>query len=91
MTDYSSICSTLSGSIDINTLPEIDQYRNTFYASNYSRRGYGFAGWNDKYDMTGTNYGPIQTAIIPMESVPNGLSLYAHWVESSGNLQGWTG
>ena len=90
-TNYVDMCGGPTGFIDINTLPEIDQYKNSLYASNFSREGYGFAGWNDKYDMTGNNYGPIQTVTLPLENVPNGLSLYAHWVESSGELQNWTG
>ena len=90
-TDYYSWCGGATDYIDINTLPEIDQYRNSLYASNFSREGYGFAGWNDKYDMSGTNYGPNQDVVIPLNEATNGFSLYAHWVESSGELQNWTG
>lgn len=53
-------------------------------ASNFSRPGYGFAGWNTKSDGTGTLYGPNQTITMP----GNGkLDFYAHWVASAGDLQ----
>ncbi len=58
--------------------------------SNFSRPGYGFRGWNTKADGTGTNYGPNQT--ITVSDLSNeGLQLYAMWVPSSGDLQGWNG
>ena len=59
----------------------------TLYASNFSRTGYGFAGWNDKYDYTGNFYGPSQTITVPTGTTANGLSLYAVWVPSAGSLQ----
>ena len=59
----------------------------TLYASNFSRQGYGFAGWNDKYDYTGTFYGPNQTITVPTGTTANGLSLYAVWIKSAGSLQ----
>ena len=64
-------------------------------ASNFSRTGYGFAGWSDKFDYA-TNpeakfYGPQETMAIPDTSIytgeGKGLSLYAVWVKSAGNLQ----
>ena len=63
----------------------------TLYASNFSRTGYGFAGWSDAYDYT-TNpnakfYGPQETITVPEGTTANGLSLYAVWVESIGSLQ----
>ena len=63
----------------------------TLQASNFKRDGYGFAGWNDKADMSGTNYGPNQTIPVTQDMIDNGFTLYAHWVESTGNLQGWNG
>ena len=57
-------------------------------APNYSREGYGFASWNTSPDGTGTNYGPNEYITMPASGV---LTLYANWVASSGNLQGWTG
>jgi len=62
-----------------------------FYPSNFSRSGYGFAGWNTKADGTGTNYGPMETITITAGQYANdGLRLYAKWVQSAGNLQDWT-
>ena len=67
-------------------------------ASNFSRTGYGFAGWSDKFDYA-TNgeakfYGPQETMTIPDTSIytgdGKGLSLYAVWVKSAGNLQDTT-
>ena len=63
----------------------------TLYASNFKRDGYGFAGWNDKYDYTGTFYGPNQTITVPTGTSANGLSLYAVWVKSAGTIQNWNG
>ena len=62
--------------------------------SNFSRTGYGFAGWSDKYDYA-TNpeakfYGPNETITLNAADYTGtnpGLSLYAVWVKSQGNLQ----
>ena len=67
----------------------------TLLASNFSRTGYGFAGWSDKFDYATNNeahfYGPQETLSIPDTSIytgeGKGLSLYAVWVKSQGNLQ----
>lgn len=59
-------------------------------ASNFSRPGYGFAGWNTEPDGSGTNYGPNQT-ITTGDLSEFGMMLYANWVPSSGDLQGWQG
>ena len=67
----------------------------TLLASNFSRTGYGFAGWSDKFDYATNNeahfYGPQETITIPDTSIytgeGKGLSLYAVWVKSQGNLQ----
>ncbi|MBQ2622774.1 hypothetical protein IJG12_00400 [Candidatus Saccharibacteria bacterium] len=61
------------------------------WASNFKRDGYGFAGWNDKYDYSGTNYGPNQTITAPADVQTNGLSLYAVWIKSAGTIQNWNG
>ena len=66
-------------------------------ASNFSRQGYGFAGWSDVPDYT-TNanahfYGPQEdiTFTAGQYTSPNpGLSLYAVWVPSTGYLQNST-
>ena len=61
------------------------------WAPNFKRSGYGFAGWNTSYDYTGTSYGPQQTITTPSNTSTNGLSLYAIWVKSAGNMQNWGG
>ena len=66
----------------------------TLFASNFSRTGYGFAGWSDVYNYeTNTNahfYGPNEditfTAGDYTGSNP-GLSLYAVWIPSAGSFQ----
>ena len=57
-------------------------------ASNFSRSGYGFMGWNTQPDGTGTQYGPNQNFPIPSSG---GVNLFAKWVKSSGTLQIWNG
>ena len=66
----------------------------TLLASNFSRAGYGFAGWSDKFDYA-TNasakfYGPQENITFARGQYTgsnSGLSLYAVWVKSEGNLQ----
>ena len=65
-------------------------------ASNFSRTGYGFAGWSTTHDYSDSAgfLGPqeeISFAAGQYTGSNPGLSLYAHWVKSAGNLQGWTG
>ena len=60
-------------------------------ASNFSRTGYGFAGWSDSFDYA-TNagakfYGPMETITVPTGTTANGLSLYAVWIKSEGSIQ----
>ena len=61
------------------------------FASNFSRDGYGFAGWSDAYDYeTNPNanfYGPNEDITVPEGTTAHGLSLYAVWIKSAGNLQ----
>lgn len=59
-------------------------------SSNYSRSGYGFAGWNTIANGSGTSYGPNQT-INTGDLSAQGLRLYAMWVPSSGDFQSWKG
>ena len=65
-------------------------------ASNYSRTGYGFAGWSEDPDAashlsTATVYGPQETVELTAGTYQNaGRNLYAVWVASAGNLQNWT-
>ncbi len=61
------------------------------WASNFSRTGYGFAGWNTKFDYSGTTYGPNETITAPADVSTKGLSLYAVWIKSSGTIQNWNG
>ena len=64
----------------------------TLYAPNYKHSNYGFAAWNTKADGTGTNYGPNQTIEFTAgQYSTGGLKLYAKWIVSAGNMQGWTG
>ncbi len=66
----------------------------TLWASNFKRDGYGFAGWNDKYDYSGNFYGPNQTITFTAGQYTgdnNGLALYAVWVKSAGTIQNWNG
>ena len=66
----------------------------TLRPSNFSRTGYGFAGWSDKFDYA-TNpeakfYGPneiIRLNTADYTGTNPGLSLYAVWVKSQGSLQ----
>ena len=73
----------------------------TLYASNYKRTGYGFLGWSfTQIDPDASNaatqianatiYGPNETITLP-SSISGDLVLYAVWMKSAGNLQGWTG
>ena len=57
-------------------------------ASNFSRTGYGFAGWNTKSDGSGSNYGPQENVAVPQVG---GVNLFANWIPSAGSLQTWTG
>ena len=70
---------------------ELDGNYLKLWASNYKRDGYGFAGWNDQFDYSGTFYGPNQLIDLPSDLGANGLSLYAVWVESDGRIQNWDG
>ena len=61
------------------------------YAPNFKNDGYGFAGWSDDVYGNGTKYGPNQTITAPSDVQTTGLSLYAIWVPSAGDMQSWTG
>ncbi|MDO4747216.1 MAG: hypothetical protein Q4A70_02665, partial [Candidatus Saccharibacteria bacterium] len=68
----------------------------TLLASNFSRAGYGFAGWSTTYDYSDDTgfLGPQEYITFTAGQYTgsnNGLSLYARWIKSAGNLQGWTG
>lgn len=62
----------------------------TLIAPNFSRPGYGFAGWNTESDGTGTTYGPNETISIgDLSSL--GMDLYAKWIPATNIMQNWTG
>ncbi len=48
-------------------------------ASNFSRAGYGFTGWNTKEDGSGTQYGPMETIVFTEDMNADGLVLFANW------------
>jgi uncharacterized repeat protein (TIGR02543 family) len=49
------------------------------YPSNYSREGYGFAGWNTEADGSGEMY-DIDGSFYPIEaSGKSEVTLYATW------------
>ena len=81
------------GTMGCQTLSSSDTFI-TLLASNYSSTGYGFAGWSDKYDYA-TNpeahfYGPQEEFHFTEGQYTGanpGLSLYAVWIKSAGNLQ----
>ena len=64
-------------------------------APNYSRAGYGFAGWSPDFNATtsSTIYGPNQTITTATDGTgdadvsEHGLILYPVWIASTGNLQ----
>ena len=87
MPNGSDVEGTMANQTISSTATSID-----LYPSNFSRAGYGFAGWNTKADGTGTNYGPMETiSITAGQYNVEGLRLYANWIESEGSLQNWTG
>lgn len=71
--------------ISFDNLPDNNYYTLDLLAPNYYKTGYGFAGWNTAPDGTGTNYGPNQTI-----TTTNGETLYAKWVQSTGNMQSFS-
>ena len=90
------------GSMGCQTIPssgttnDVSPTSAVLLASNFSREGYGFAGWFTTYDYSDPTgfYGPQE--YIEFESGAysgnnSGLSLYAHWVKSTGSLQNWSG
>ena len=65
-------------------------------ATNFSRKGYGFAGWSEDISAadhlsTATVYGPQETITTKSDHSTNGLSLYAVWIPSAGSIQNWSG
>ena len=68
-------------------------------APNYSRPGYGFAGWSTDFETTSSSiiYGPNETISTNpndeggLDISSHGTILYPVWIASAGNLQGWIG
>ena len=61
-------------------------------ASNFSREGYGFAGWSTTYDYSDSSgfLGPQEDITFTTGQYTGnnpGLSLYAIWVKSAGTMQ----
>ena len=65
----------------------------TLYAPNYALSGYGFRGWNTKPDGTGEMYGPNETLELTAEQQEKlgseGITMYAQWVASAGDMENW--
>ena len=67
----------------------------TLRAPNYSREGYGFAGWSVDFEATSSSlvFGPNQTITTATDGTGDadvsskGLILYPVWVESAGTMQ----
>ena len=86
---YNANSNSIVGQMSKQTIPTTAEV--TFWASNFKRDGYGFAGWNDAFDYSGNFYGPNQTITASSDVQTNGLSLYAVWIKSAGSLQEWDG
>ena len=67
-------------------------------APNYSRAGYGFAGWSTDFNATTSSviYGPNQTITTATDGTgdadvsTSGLILYPVWIASVGNIQNFS-
>ena len=98
---YDGNGATGSGTMSANHEGIIGGMKVTLNSSNYSRSGYGFAGWSftqinpDASNFatllaSATVYGPNETITAPSRTGDT-MSLYAVWVKSAGNIQNWTG
>ena len=90
---YSPRANDIEGTMSRQELASEDTSA-VLFASNYSRAGYGFAGWTDSYnyasDPNAHFYGPNETIKFTAGDYTDtnpGLSLYAVWIESAGSLQ----
>ena len=66
------------------------------YVNRFIRSGYGFAGWSTTHDYSDTAgfRGPNENIFFNAGQYTgnnSGLSLYAYWVKSVGNIQNWDG
>ena len=87
------ICYYGNGDDGTGTMP--DQAANSnanvvLVASNFSKPGYAFTGWNTESNGNGAQYGPSET-IRTGDLSGGGLKLYARWVQSAGILQNFLG
>ena len=99
-TEAGKICyypngSNVEGTMGCQTIAASDTSA-TLLASNFSRAGYGFAGWSKTFDYSDDTgfLGPQEDITFTAGEYTGdnpGLSLYARWIESTGDLQGWTG
>ena len=75
-------------------------YTELLSAYNYSRRGYGFAGWSPEFDAQVNSddfiYGPQAEIITKTDGTgdadvsSHGLILYPVWVKSAGSMQSFS-
>ena len=87
--DAGKICYSSNALDSEGTMAEQEATSNTettLMASNYSRSGYGFAGWSSTMDGSGKIYGPNET-ITTGDLSSTGMPLYAVWVRSAGSMQ----
>ena len=88
------------GTMGCQTIPEsgttdrVSPTSATLLASNFSREGYGFAGWSDVYNYINNPnahfFGPQEDITFTVGQYTgnnNGLALYAVWIESAGSFQ----
>ena len=57
----------------------------------FTRSGYSFNGWNTKADGTGVGYGNRDSYSAPAINTTSSVTLYAQWVEDSGQGGGGGG
>ena len=90
---YSPNANDIEGTMGQQPITDSDTSA-TLLASNFSRTGYGFAGWSDRYDYSNDNgakfYGPQETISFDAgkySTTNGGLRLYAIWIKSEGSIQ----
>ena len=100
---YYSNGSNVEGTMGCQTIPAsggstdtVTPTSATLLASNFSREGYGFAGWSKTFDYSDDTgfLGPQEYIEFPAGTYTgnnDGLSLYARWIKSAGSLQNWSG
>ena len=87
--------SATAGRINVGT----DATEAILIAPNYSRNGYGFAGWSTDFaaDSGSVVFGPNETITLSSDNTgdanitTDGLILYPVWLASSGSIQNWSG